>query len=52
MPECDGSCFSNPLYREEIRCQDGEVLVFYFCSHELIWILVTYLPPLMTRQPQ
>jgi len=50
--DCDGSCFTNIQHREEIRCEDGEVLVFFFCIHEKSWILVTYLPPKTAQTPQ
>jgi len=43
--ECDGSCFRDSRTLEEIPCEDGEVLCFYFCFHEQEWILTTYAPP-------
>jgi hypothetical protein len=46
MPrECDGSCLVHQTKSEEIRCEDGEILRFYWCSHEKTWILTTYAPP-------
>lgn len=39
---CDGSCVVSDM-KEEIPCEDGEVLRFYWCKHEGIFIL-TYAP--------
>jgi len=41
---CDGTCLVNQKQSEEIRCQDGEILRFYWCIHEHIYILTTYAP--------
>lgn len=35
---CDGSCLVNQM-KEEIPCEDGEILHFYWCKHEGIYIL-------------
>lgn len=39
---CDGSCIVGEM-KEEIPCEDGEILRFYWCKHEGIYIL-TYAP--------
>lgn len=43
--ECDGSCILNACFGQVIPCEDGEILYFYFCIHERVWILATYAPP-------
>jgi hypothetical protein len=45
MTDCDGSCFQDHDPRDEIRCEDGEVLTFFYCRHHYSWILTTYAPP-------
>lgn len=30
---------------EEIPCEDGEILRFYYCFHNNEWILTTFAPP-------
>ena len=42
---CDGSCLANHKPGDEIKCEDGEVLVFYLCIHDHTCILVTLAPP-------
>lgn len=42
---CDGTCFAERDTNQEIKCQDGEILVFYHCKHEHAWILTTLAPP-------
>lgn len=37
---CDGSCLANHKSGDEIQCEDGEVLVFYLCTHDDTWFLV------------
>jgi hypothetical protein len=45
MTDCDGSCFRNHDPADELRCQDGEVLTFFYCHHYYSWILATIAPP-------
>jgi hypothetical protein len=42
---CDGSCLANHKSGDEIQCEDSEVLVFYLCTHDDTWFLVTLAPP-------
>ena len=42
---CDGSCLANHKPGDEIKCEDGEVLVFYLCIHDDTWYLATLAPP-------
>ena len=44
-PDCDGSCLANYKPGDEIIFEDGEVLVFYLCTHDDTWFLVTLPPP-------
>ena len=44
-PVCDGSCLANHRLGDEIKCEDGEVLVFYLCIHDHTWFLVTLAHP-------
>jgi hypothetical protein len=44
-PDCDGSCLATNKPGDEIRCEDGEVLVFYLCIHDDTWFLVSLAPP-------
>jgi hypothetical protein len=43
---CDGSCLANHKSGDQIKCEDGEVLVFYRCTHDDTWFLVTLAPPI------
>ena len=43
--DCDGSCLANHKSGDEIKCEDGEVLVFYLCVHDDTWFLATLAPP-------
>lgn len=40
---CDGSCLVSQMEEEIIPCEDGEILRFYWCKHEGIYVL-TYAP--------
>jgi hypothetical protein len=42
--ECDGSCLVNRDTNQEVKCEDGELLTFYYCEHERCWHLVTLAP--------
>ena len=42
--DCDGSCLANHKSGDEIKCEDGEVLVFYLCIHDDTWYLATLAP--------
>jgi hypothetical protein len=42
---CDGSCLAIHKPGDEIECEDGEVLVFFFCTHDGTWFLATLAPP-------
>jgi hypothetical protein len=44
-PICDGSCLGKHIPGDEIKCEDGEVLVFYLCVHDDAWFLATLAPP-------
>jgi hypothetical protein len=41
---CDGSCFVEQRYAQEIPCEDGETLRFYLCFHERLWVLMILAP--------
>jgi hypothetical protein len=43
---CDGSCLVRQELSEQIPCQEGEPLRFYFCKHQREHILTTYQPSL------
>jgi len=47
---CDGSCLANHKPLDEIKCEDGEVLVFYLCVHDASWFLATLAPPVADCQ--
>ena len=49
-PICDGLCLANHKPANEIKCEDGEVLVFYLCIHDDAWFLVTLAPPIADYQ--
>jgi hypothetical protein len=41
---CDGSCLITQELSESIPCTEGEPLRLYWCSHELTYIMTTYVP--------
>jgi len=47
---CDGSCLEIRNSREEIPCEDGEVLVFFRCIHDDSWYLITVAPPVAIKE--
>jgi hypothetical protein len=47
---CDGSCLAKHRPGDEIQCEDGEVLVFYLCTHDDTWFLATLAPPVADCQ--